>query len=133
MSNLHKQTSKSFVEVVEILHSHVHPKTKQPSPLVSDELYKIVMNNKEKISSAIVYDRDYSYDYFGFKTLERAYLLSIDKKIIERPQHMIMRVSLGIHGEDLDSALETYELMSKQFFTHATVNLTIIYNLLFLF
>lgn len=123
VSNLHKQTSKSFVEVVELLHSHVHPKTKQPSPLVSDELYNIVMNNKEKISSAIIYDRDYNYDYFGFKTLERAYLLSIDKKIIERPQHMIMRVSLGIHGEDIEAALETYDLMSRQFFTHATPTL----------
>jgi ribonucleotide reductase alpha subunit len=106
-----------------LLHSHVHPKTKQPSPLVSTELYNIVMKNKEKISSAIIYDRDYSYDYFGFKTLERAYLLSINKKIIERPQHMIMRVALGIHGEDIESALETYDLMSRQFFTHATVNI----------
>jgi ribonucleoside-diphosphate reductase alpha chain len=123
VSNLHKQTSKSFVDVVEMLHNHVHPKTGQASPLVSDALYETVMANKEKISSAIIYDRDYNYDYFGFKTLERAYLQSINGKIIERPQQMIMRVSLGIHGNDIEGALETYDLMSRQFFTHATPTL----------
>lgn len=142
VSNLHKQTSKVFSDVVEMLHKHVHPKTNAPSPLVSDELLEVVMKvcsnwpfletftylvpllqNKERLNSAIIYDRDYNYDYFGFKTLERAYLLSINKKVIERPQHMIMRVSLGIHGEDIDAALETYELMSTQFFTHATPTL----------
>jgi ribonucleoside-diphosphate reductase alpha subunit len=75
------------------------------------------------LNSAIIYDRDYNYDYFGFKTLERAYLISIKKKIIERPQHMIMRVAIGIHGEDIDSVLETYELMSRNYFTHATPTL----------
>lgn len=123
VSNLHKQTSKVFSDVVEVLHKHIHPKTGEPSPLVSKELYDIVNANKEKLNSAIIYDRDFNYDYFGFKTLERAYLLSIDKKTIERPQHMILRVSLGIHGNDIEGALETYDLMSRQYFTHATPTL----------
>lgn len=111
------------MDVIELLYRHVHPKTNQPSPLVSESLYKTVMANKERLSSAIIYDRDYNYDYFGFKTLERAYLQSMNGKIIERPQHMIMRVSLGIHGDDIDAALETYDLMSTQYFTHATPTL----------
>lgn len=123
VSNLHKQTSKSFVEVVEKLHKHVHPQTGEKSPLVNDLLYEIVMENKERLSSAIVYDRDFNYDYFGFKTLERAYLLSINKKIVERPQHMIMRVAIGIHGKDIEAVLQSYDLMSRQLFTHATPTL----------
>ena len=122
VSNLHKQTSESFVDVIKLLHSHVEPKTKQPSPLISNELYNDVMDNKEKLNAAIKYDRDYKYDYFRFKTLEKSYLLSIDKKIIERPQHLIMRVALGIHGKDINTAIETYDLMSSHFFIHATVN-----------
>lgn len=123
VSNLHKQTSKVFSDVVELLHSHIHPKTKQPSPLVSHELHEIVSQHKDRLNSAIIYDRDYNYDYFGFKTLERSYLLSINKKVVERPQQMIMRVALGLHGWDIDKALETYDLMSKQYFTHATPTL----------
>ena len=123
VSNLHKQTSKVYSDVVEVLYNHVHPKTKQPAPLVSKELYEIVMENKERLNSAMIYDRDYNYDYFGFKTLERAYLMSCEKVVVERPQHMIMRVSLGIHGRDLNAALETYDLMSRGFFTHATPTL----------
>ena len=123
VSNLHKQTSKVFSEVVEVLHNHIHPKTGTPSPLVSDELYATVQANKEKLNSAIIYDRDFNYDYFGFKTLERSYLLSCDKQVIERPQHMILRVALGIHGNDIDAALETYDFMSRQYFTHATPTL----------
>ncbi len=123
VSNLHKQTSKVFSDVVEILHKNIHPKTKSASPLVSDELHKIVLENKDRLNSAIIYDRDYNYDYFGFKTLERAYLMQVNKKVIERPQHMIMRVALGIHGTDIDAALETYDLMSRQYFTHATPTL----------
>jgi ribonucleoside-diphosphate reductase alpha subunit len=123
VSNLHKQTSKVFSDVVEVLHQNVHPKTGQKSPLVSDAVLAIVRANKERLNSAIIYDRDYNYDYFGFKTLQRAYLMSIDKKIVERPQHMIMRVSIGIHGEDLDSVLTSYDLMSRQYFTHATPTL----------
>lgn len=123
VSNLHKQTSKVFSDVVEILRNHVHPLTKEPAPLVSEALYNTVMANKDRLNSSIIYDRDYSYDYFGFKTLTRAYLLSCDGQIVERPQHMIMRVCLGIHGDDVDSAMESYDLMSRQFFTHATPTL----------
>jgi ribonucleoside-diphosphate reductase alpha subunit len=123
VSNLHKQTSKVFSDVVEVLHKHVHPKTNEPSPLVSDELYEIVMANKERLNSAIIHDRDYNYDYFGFKTLERSYLLSCDKIVVERPQMMIMRVAIGIHGHDIDAVLESYDLMSNNYFTHATPTL----------
>lgn len=123
VSNLHKQTSKVFSDVIEVLRNNIHPKTGQPAPLVSEALFNTVMKNKELLNSAIIYDRDYSYDYFGFKTLERAYLLSVNKKIVERPQHMIMRVALGIHGDDIEAALESYDLMSRQYFTHATPTL----------
>ena len=155
VSNLHKQTSKVFSEVIERLRNHVHPKTGQAAPLVSEDVYQTVMENKERLNSAVVYDRDFNYDYFGFKTLERAYLMSCGKEIVERPQvrltmsctstrttphapvtsskiqiphtsptglphasptvqHMILRVALGIHGRDIEAALETYELMSRQ-------------------
>eukprot|EP01035_Chromulina_nebulosa_P018017 gene18017-23656_t len=123
VSNLHKQTSKVFSDVVEILHKNIHPKNNQPAPLVSDALYDTVMANKDVLNSAIIYDRDYNYDYFGFKTLDRAYLMRSNGKIIERPQHMIMRVALGIHGNDIDAAIETYDLMSRQYFIHATPTL----------
>ena len=123
VSNLHKQTSKVFSDVVQQLYDNVHPKTGAKSPLVSKELYEVVMENKDRLNSAMIYDRDFNYDYFGFKTLSRAYLMSVNKVIIERPQHMIMRVCLGIHGKDLDSAMQSYDLMSRQFFTHATPTL----------
>lgn len=123
VSNLHKQTSKVFSEVVEACHRHVHPKTNQPAPLIADSVFEVVMANKDRLNSAIVYDRDFEYDYFGFKTLERSYLMKLDGKIAERPQHMIMRVAVGIHGEDIDSALETYNMMSHKLFTHATPTL----------
>ena len=93
------------------------------SPLISEELYEIVNKNKEKLNNYIDYQRDFLFDYFGFKTLERAYLIKIDKKIIERPQHLWMRVSLGIHGNDIREVLQTYDLMSKKYFTHATPTL----------
>merc|ERR1719424_415923 len=123
VSNLHKSTSKLFSDVVEMLHKHVHPKTGKPASLVSDGTYATVMNNKDKINGAIVYDRDFEYDYFGFKTLERSYLMRCDGDIAERPQHMIMRVAVGMHGADVDAAIETYELMSQKYFTHATPTL----------
>eukprot|EP00981_Chlorochromonas_danica_P010910 scaffold3532_cov182-Ochromonas_danica.AAC.13 len=123
VSNLHKQTSKVFSDVIEVLHTNIHPATGEPAPLVSDRLYALVQENKERLNSAIIYDRDYSYDYFGFKTLERSYLMSVNKVIVERPQHMIMRVALGIHGEDIESALISYDLMSRNYFTHATPTL----------
>ncbi|NNK40438.1 MAG: ribonucleoside-diphosphate reductase subunit alpha, partial [Winogradskyella sp.] len=123
VSNLHKNTKKSFSEVMTDLYTYVNPRTNKKAPLLADDVYKIIMDNKEKLDSTIIYNRDFGYDYFGFKTLERSYLLKLNGKIAERPQHMLMRVSVGIHMNDLDAAIETYELMSKKYFTHATPTL----------
>ncbi|WP_299365304.1 ribonucleoside-diphosphate reductase subunit alpha [Winogradskyella sp.] len=123
VSNLHKNTKKSFSEVMEDLYTYINPRTGKKAPLLSDEVYNVIKENKDKLDSAIIYNRDFGYDYFGFKTLERSYLLKLNGKIAERPQHMLMRVSVGIHLNDLDAILETYELMSKKYFTHATPTL----------
>ena len=123
VSNLHKNTKKSFSEVMDDLYNYINPRTAKKAPLLSDEVYKVINDNRDLLDSTIIYNRDFGYDYFGFKTLERSYLLKLDGEIAERPQHMLMRVSLGIHLNDLDSAIETYELMSKKFFTHATPTL----------
>ncbi|NNC70867.1 MAG: ribonucleoside-diphosphate reductase subunit alpha, partial [Flavobacteriaceae bacterium] len=123
VSNLHKNTKKSFSETMKDLHQYVNPRTGKKAPLLSDEVYKVISENAEQLDSTIIYNRDFGYDYFGFKTLERSYLLKLNGKIAERPQHMLMRVAVGIHLDDLDSAIETYELMSKKFFTHATPTL----------
>jgi ribonucleoside-diphosphate reductase alpha chain len=105
------------------MYLYVNPRTNQEAPLLSDEVHQVIQDNAEFLDSHIIYNRDFNYDYFGFKTLERSYLLKINGKIVERPQHMLMRVSVGIHLNDLDSVLETYDLMSKKFFTHATPTL----------
>ncbi len=123
VSNLHKNTKKSFSETMKDLYLYVNPRTEKKAPLLSDEVYKVISENAEQLDSTIIYNRDFSYDYFGFKTLERSYLLKINGAIAERPQHMLMRVSVGIHLNDLDAAIETYELMSKKYFTHATPTL----------
>ena len=123
VSNLHKNTKKSFSETMSDMYNYVNPRTGQESPLLSDEVYEAIMANAEVLDSSIIYNRDFNYDYFGFKTLERSYLLKINGKIVERPQHMLMRVSVGIHLDDIEAAIETYELMSKKFFTHATPTL----------
>ncbi|MGV8947158.1 MAG: ribonucleoside-diphosphate reductase subunit alpha [Lutibacter sp.] len=123
VSNLHKNTKKVFSEVMADLYNYVNPSTGKKAPLLSDETFKVIMTHAEKLDSTIIYNRDFGYDYFGFKTLERSYLLKINGKIVERPQHMLMRVAIGIHQEDIDEAIETYELMSKKFFTHATPTL----------
>lgn len=123
VSNLHKNTKKTFSEVITDLHDYVNPRTGKAASLIADDVYQVIMDNKEKLDSTIIYNRDFNYDYFGFKTLERSYLLKINGKIAERPQHMLMRVSVGIHPDDLDAAVETYRLMSKKFFTHATPTL----------
>jgi ribonucleoside-diphosphate reductase alpha chain len=123
VSNLHKNTKKSFSEVMEDLYTYVNPRTGKDAPLLSDEVYKVIMDNADDLDSTIIYNRDFGYDYFGFKTLERSYLLKLNGNIAERPQHMLMRVSVGIHLDDLASVKETYELMSKKFFTHATPTL----------
>merc|ERR1719495_3874 len=120
VSNLHKQTKKIFSEVVADLYNYINPITGKDGPLISKQVYEIIMKHEDRINSAIVYDRDYNYDYFGIKTLQRAYLLKLNNKIAECPQHMLMRVSIGIHMEDLDAALETYDKMSQKIFTHAS-------------
>ncbi len=123
VSNLHKKTTKSFSETMNDLYNYISPKTNEKAPLISDQAWEVIEANAELLDSTIIYDRDFEYDYFGFKTLERSYLLRINGKIAERPQHMIMRVAVGIHMDDIESVIETYELMSKKFFTHATPTL----------
>jgi len=123
ISNLHSNTKKSFSETMTDMYHYVNPRNGQEAPLISDEVFRVIQENAEVLDSHIIYTRDFNYDYFGFKTLERSYLLKINGKIVERPQHMLMRVSVGIHLDDLDAVLETYELMSKKFFTHATPTL----------
>ena len=123
VSNLHKNTKKSFSETMEDLYTYVNPRTGKKAPLLSEEVHKIIQKNADKLDSSIIYNRDFGYDFFGFKTIERSYLLKLNGQIVERPQHMLMRVSIGIHLNDIESALETYELMSKRYFTHATPTL----------
>ncbi|KPI41330.1 Ribonucleoside-diphosphate large chain [Cyphellophora attinorum] len=123
VSNLHKQTKKQFSSVVQDLYSWINPKTGKPAPMISDETYNSIMKHADELNSAIVYDRDFNYQYFGFKTLERSYLLKIGKKVAERPQHMLMRVAVGIHGDDVEKAIETYNLLSQKTFTHASPTL----------
>ena len=123
VSNLHKNTKKSFSETMDDLYTYVNPRTDKKAPLLADDVYKIIKDNAEKLDSTIIYNRDFNYDYFGFKTLERSYLLKLNGQIAERPQHMLMRVSIGIHKNDIDEAIATYELMSKKYFTHATPTL----------
>ena len=115
VSNLHKNTKKSFSEVMHDLYTYVNPRTEKKAPLIADDVYEVIMANKETLDSTIIYNRDFGYDYFGFKTLERSYLLKINGEIAERPQHMLMRVAVGIHLNDLDAVIETYELMSKKY------------------
>ena len=123
VSNLHKNTKKSFSETMNDMYHYINPRTGTAAPLLADDVHEIIQKNAQALDSVIIYNRDFNYDYFGFKTLERSYLLKINGKIVERPQHMLMRVSVGIHKEDIASAIETYELMSKKFFTHATPTL----------
>ncbi|MDQ3109106.1 MAG: ribonucleoside-diphosphate reductase subunit alpha [Bacteroidota bacterium] len=123
VSNLHKNTEKSFSKTMELLYTYLDPKTGQKAALIADDVWEIIKNNAQLLDSSIIYDRDFGYDYFGFKTLERSYLLKLHGKVAERPQHMIMRVSVGIHKEDVEAAIETYNLMSERWFTHATPTL----------
>lgn len=123
VSNLHKQTDKVFSETIESFYRYTHPKTGQPAPLVSQETYDVVSRHRDALDSAIIHDRDFDYDYFGFKTLEKSYLLKMNGRVAERPQHMLMRVAVGIHGDDLEHVLETYDKLSQKYFTHATPTL----------
>lgn len=120
VSNLHKETKKQFSGVIDDLYKWVNPKTEKWSPLIAEDIHDIVMTNAEALDSAIIFDRDFNYNYFGFKTLEKSYLLRLDDVIVERPQHMLMRVAVGIHGKDIDAAIESYHLMSEKYFTHAS-------------
>ncbi len=123
VSNLHKNTDKSFSNTMKGLYEYIDPKTGEKAGLISEEIYAIFSENADTLDSAIIYDRDYNFDYFGFKTLERSYLLKRDGKVVERPQHMLMRAAVGIHGEDIEAAIETYNLMSEKWFIHATPTL----------
>lgn len=123
ISNLHKNTLKSFSGTIKMLYQYIDPKTGENASLISKEVWKVVQKNAALLDSTIIYDRDYGYDYFGYKTLEKSYLLKLNNKIVERPQHMLMRVAVGIHGEDIEKAIETYDLLSERWFTHATPTL----------
>ncbi|KAJ6682487.1 RIBONUCLEOSIDE-DIPHOSPHATE REDUCTASE [Salix koriyanagi] len=123
VSNLHKNTQKSFSETIKIMYNHFNDKSGLKAPLIADDIYEIIMKNSARLDSEIIYDRDFDYDYFGFKTLERSYLLKVQGKVVERPQHMLMRVAVGIHNDDIDSAIKTYHLMSQRWFTHASPTL----------
>jgi len=123
ISNLHKNTKKSFSETMKDLYLYVDSKTGHAAPLIADDVHEIIQANADELDSTIIYDRDFGYDYFGFKTLEKSYLLKIDGMVAERPQHMLMRVSVGIHKGDIAQAIKTYELMSERWFTHATPTL----------
>ena len=123
VDDLHRSTKDCFSEVITDLRDFIDPESGEHAPLISQEVYDIIMANKEKLDSYIDYNRDFSYDYFGFKTLERSYLLKLNGEVAERPQHMLMRVAVGIHHGDIDKALETYDLMSQGYFTHATPTL----------
>src|SRR3569623_1699388 len=120
ISNLHKTTSKSFSSTMKRLYTYVDPKTGENASLIAKEVYSIIKEHALLFDETIDYTRDFGYDYFGFKTLERSYLLRLDGKIVERPQHMLMRVAIGIHKDDIEAAIETYHLMSEKLFTHAT-------------
>ena len=123
VSNLHKNTVKSFSEAMQRLYDAQDGKTGKAVPLLADDIWAIIRENAELLDSTIIYDRDYGFDYFGFKTLEKSYLLKVDGKVAERPQHMYMRVAVGIHRDDIESAIKTYHLMSERWFTHATPTL----------
>ena len=123
VSNLHKNTKKSFSAAMYDLYNYVNPKNGKRSPLLAEDVFEIIMKHAEVLDSSIIYDRDFQFDYFGFKTLEKSYLLKVDGRIAERPQHMFMRVAIGIHRNDIEAAVETYNLMSERWFTHATPTL----------
>lgn len=123
ISNLHKETNKSFSETMEGLYNYLDPKTGDPAGLIGEDTMAVIREHANQLDAAIIYDRDFEFDYFGYKTLERSYLMRMDGAVVERPQHMLMRVSVGIHGEDIESAIQTYQLMSEKWFIHATPTL----------
>jgi len=123
ISNLHKNTKKGFTDTMRDLYNYIDPKTGKKASLIAEDVMEVIEANADLLDSSIIYDRDFGYDYFGFKTLEKSYLLRVNGKVVERPQHMLMRVSVGIHKTDVDAAIETYNLMSERWFTHATPTL----------
>ena len=123
VSNLHKSTIKSFSETAALIYNYVDSKSGEKAPLLADDVYDIIQQNADRFNAAIIYERDYHFDYFGFKTLEKSYLLKVNGKIVERPQHLFMRVAIGIHKNDIEAAIETYNLMSEKWFVHATPTL----------
>jgi len=123
VSNLHKNTKKSFSETVKDMYFHVNGESNLKAPLIADDVYDVIMKNAARLDSEIIYDRDFDYDYFGFKTLERSYLLKVNGRVVERPQHMLMRVAVGIHKSDIEAVLKTYHTMSQRWFTHASPTL----------
>ncbi len=123
VSNLHKNTKKSFSETAELLYNYIDDKTGHPAPLLADDVYAVICEHKDLLDASIIYERDYHFDFFGFKTLEKSYLLKVNGRITERPQHLFMRVALGIHKADVEAAIETYNLMSEKWFIHATPTL----------
>ena len=123
ITNLHKETKKSFSETVTDLYKYIDPKTGKHSPIVSESFHNIVKRHADEIDSAIVHSRDHNFDYFGFKTLEKSYLLKLDGKVAERPQYMYMRTALQVWGENLEKVIETYNTLSEGYYTHATPTL----------
>ena len=123
VDDLHRSTKDKFTEVITDLREYIDPESGKHAPLISEEVFKIIMDNADVLDNHIDYTRDHNYDYFGFKTLERSYLLRLYGEVAERPQHMLMRVAVGIHHENIPKALETYDLMSQGYFTHATPTL----------
>ncbi len=123
VSNLHKNTRKSFSDTMQKLYEYIDRKTGKNASLIADDVWEVIRQNAELLDSTIIYDRDFGFDYFGFKTLEKSYLLKVEGQIVERPQHLFMRVAVGIHKQDVESAIKTYHLMSERWFTHATPTL----------
>ncbi|MCH7505305.1 ribonucleoside-diphosphate reductase subunit alpha [PVC group bacterium] len=123
ISNLHKQTEKSFSRTIEKMYNYVDPRSGQRAPLIADDVYNTIMENADILDSSIIYARDYNYNYFAFRTLENSYLMKMEGLICERPQHLLMRVAVGIHKADIDASIETYNLTSEKWFTHATPTL----------
>jgi ribonucleoside-diphosphate reductase alpha chain len=123
VANLHRQTSDSFMETFDALYGYENEYTKEKQPLLSDEIYAFAREYKDRISAEIAYSRDFEFDYFGFKTLEKSYLLKVNGKIVERPQHLFMRVALGVQIGNIEEAIKTYHLISEGWFTHASPTL----------
>lgn len=123
VNNLQKETHDKFSDVMRDLYNNKHPKTGDHNPLITKEFLDLVTRHAEKIDSYIDYQRDFDFNYFGFKTLEQNYLMQVGGKVIERPQHMMMRVALAIHGDDLEAAFKTYDYTSRKLYTHAATTL----------